>query len=224
MRSAARAARRDARSACGAVSINTRSMRTCGVWPPPRRTTPAEREADAGPRYRDVYGVPSPAPPGRGPARGGPAGEAGPPLRRGLQDRQETASQGSGPGRPVTAKKALAAQESPLSDVDPLDLVERDLLLQAVVELRGRCRLVSRDACGHLKLPAVAKVLRDPGASKLCGEILSGSPACRARRFTMRIAAWRVIRAPERARGFRLAPQARNRGPAISSPIPAAST
>ena len=48
------------------------------------------------------------------------------------------------------------------SDVDALDLVERDLVGQLVVELRGPCRGVARDPHHNLKVAPVARVFGDP--------------------------------------------------------------
>ena len=55
------------------------------------------------------------------------------------------------------------------SDVNPLDLVEGDLLRQAIVELGGAGGLVAGDACGDLKIAAVSQVLGDPGATEAVG-------------------------------------------------------
>ena len=52
------------------------------------------------------------------------------------------------------------------SDVDPLDLVERDLLTEAIVELGGAGGLVPGDPGRDLEVAAVSKVLGDPGAAE----------------------------------------------------------
>ena len=62
------------------------------------------------------------------------------------------------------------------SDVDPLDLVERDLVVQPVVELGGAGGLVPRDPCRDLEVAAVSQVLGDPGAAKAVGADLGGEP------------------------------------------------
>ena len=55
------------------------------------------------------------------------------------------------------------------SDVDALDLVKRDLLGQAVVELGGAGRFMSRDSRRDLEGAAVSQVLGDPGAAEAMG-------------------------------------------------------
>ena len=63
------------------------------------------------------------------------------------------------------------------SDVDALDLVERDLLVQPVVELRGASGLVPGDPGGDLEVTAVSQVLRDPGAAEAVGaDLRRGGP------------------------------------------------
>ena len=55
------------------------------------------------------------------------------------------------------------------SDVDSLNLVERDLLPQSVVELGGAGGLVPRDPGRDLEVAAVSKVLGDPGPAEAVG-------------------------------------------------------
>ena len=55
------------------------------------------------------------------------------------------------------------------SDVDALDLVERDLFLQPIVELGGAGGLVPRDPGRNLEVAAVSKVLGDPGSAEAVG-------------------------------------------------------
>ena len=63
------------------------------------------------------------------------------------------------------------------SDVDALDLVERDLPGQPVVELRGAGGFVSGDSGRHLQVPAVSQVLGDPGAAEAVRADLGGEPS-----------------------------------------------
>ena len=58
--------------------------------------------------------------------------------------------------------------------MDPLDFVERDLLAQAIVELRGAGGLVPRDPGGDLEVAAVAQVFGDPGPAEAVGADLGG--------------------------------------------------
>ena len=55
------------------------------------------------------------------------------------------------------------------SNMDPLDLIERDLLTEAVVELRGAGGLVPRDPGRDLEVATVTKVLGDPGPAEAMG-------------------------------------------------------
>lgn len=55
------------------------------------------------------------------------------------------------------------------SNVNPLALVERNLVAQAIVELRGAGGLVPRDPGRDLEVTAVPEVLGDPGASEAVG-------------------------------------------------------
>ena len=58
-----------------------------------------------------------------------------------------------------TSCSSKASQAPVRSDVDALDLVERDLLIQPVVELGGAGGLVPRDPGGDLEVAAVSQVL-----------------------------------------------------------------
>ena len=58
--------------------------------------------------------------------------------------------------------------------MDALDLVERDLLVQPVVELGGAGGLVPRDPGRDLEVAAVSQVLGDPGAAEAVGADLGG--------------------------------------------------
>ena len=60
--------------------------------------------------------------------------------------------------------------------MNALDLVERYLFLQAVVELGSAGRLVAGDACRDLEVAAVSQVLGDPGAAEAVGADLGGEP------------------------------------------------
>ena len=60
--------------------------------------------------------------------------------------------------------------------MDALDLVERDLFGQAIIELRGAGRLVPRDPGRDLEVAAVSKVLGDPGPAEAVGTDLGGEP------------------------------------------------
>ena len=53
--------------------------------------------------------------------------------------------------------------------MDALDLVERDRLAQAVVELTGAGGLVPRDLGGDLEVAAVPEVLGNPGPAEAVG-------------------------------------------------------
>ncbi len=68
------------------------------------------------------------------------------------------------------------AARSCRSNVDALDLVERDLLGQPVVELRGSGRGVPRDPGRHLEVASVAQVLGDPGPAGAVRADLRGKP------------------------------------------------
>ena len=50
--------------------------------------------------------------------------------------------------------------------MNSLYLIERQLLVHAVIELRGAGRLVTGDACGGFQITAVAQVLGDAGPPK----------------------------------------------------------
>ena len=50
--------------------------------------------------------------------------------------------------------------------MDALDLVERDLFGQAIIELRGAGGYVPRDPRRDLEVAAVSQVLGDPGAAE----------------------------------------------------------
>ena len=109
------------------------------------------------------------------------------------------------------------------SDVNPLDLVERDLLAQAVVELRGAGGLVPGDPGRNLEVTAVPQVLGDPASPrKLWAQISTGRPAWRARRLI-------ILNAPTRdiprswSASQRPGSQLRKRSPRRSSPIREAS-
>ena len=54
-------------------------------------------------------------------------------------------------------------------DVNPLDLVERDLLTETIVELGGAGGLVPGDPGRDLEVATVSKVLGDPGAAEAVG-------------------------------------------------------
>ena len=47
--------------------------------------------------------------------------------------------------------------------MNSLDLIERQLLVHAVIELRGAGRFVTGDACGGFQITPVAQVLGDAG-------------------------------------------------------------
>ena len=67
----------------------------------------------------------------------------------------------------ATSPRPCRAPRAPRrSNVDPLDLVERDLLVQPVVELGGAGGLVPRNARRDFEVPAISKVLGDLGASE----------------------------------------------------------
>ena len=50
--------------------------------------------------------------------------------------------------------------------MDPLDLVERELIIRPVIELRGAGRLMPGDLRGRLQLPAVSQVFGDAGTTQ----------------------------------------------------------
>ena len=54
-------------------------------------------------------------------------------------------------------------------DVDPLDLVERDLLTEAIIQLGGEGGLVPGNSGRDLEVAAVPKVLGDPGPAEAVG-------------------------------------------------------
>ena len=58
--------------------------------------------------------------------------------------------------------------------MDALDLVERDLFGQAIIEQRGAGRLVPRDPGRDLEVAAVSQVLGDPGAAEAVSADLGG--------------------------------------------------
>ena len=58
--------------------------------------------------------------------------------------------------------------------MDALDLVERDLFGQAIIELRGAGGHAPRDPCRDLEVAAVSQVLGDPGAAEAVGADLGG--------------------------------------------------
>ena len=58
--------------------------------------------------------------------------------------------------------------------MNPLDLVERELLMGAVVQLRGAGRLVTGDAGGDFLDAAVAQVLGDAGPPEAVIRYLTG--------------------------------------------------
>ena len=60
------------------------------------------------------------------------------------------------------------------SNVDPFDLVEGDLLWQAVVELGGAGGPVAGNARGDLEIAAVTQLLGDPGAAEAVGADFPG--------------------------------------------------
>ena len=72
----------------------------------------------------------------------------------------------------ATGADSSSCTEFPVSvsrivlDVNPLDLIERQFLVHAVVELRGAGRFVAGDAGGGFQIPAVAQVLGDAGPPK----------------------------------------------------------
>ena len=47
--------------------------------------------------------------------------------------------------------------------MNPVDLVQREFLMRAVVELRGAGRLVTCYPCGDFQTTAVPQILRDAG-------------------------------------------------------------
>ena len=51
-------------------------------------------------------------------------------------------------------------------DRDPLDLVERNLILSAVIKLGGPRRFVVGDLLGHFQLAAVLQIRRDAGRAE----------------------------------------------------------
>jgi hypothetical protein len=53
-----------------------------------------------------------------------------------------------------------------LSDGDPLDLVERNLVLSAVIKLGCPRRFVVSDLLGHFQLAAVLQIRRDAGRAE----------------------------------------------------------
>ena len=58
--------------------------------------------------------------------------------------------------------------------MNPLYLIERDLLGQAVVELSGAGGLVASDTGGDLEVAAVSQVLGDPAAAEGVGADFAG--------------------------------------------------
>ena len=62
------------------------------------------------------------------------------------------------------------------SNVDPLDLVERNLFAKTVVELGGAGGFVPRDPGRDLKVATVSKVLGDPRAAEAVGADLGREP------------------------------------------------
>ena len=62
------------------------------------------------------------------------------------------------------------------SEVDTLDLVERDLLAQTIVELGGAGGLVPGDPGCDLEVTAVPKVFGDPGPAEAVCTDLGGYP------------------------------------------------
>ena len=52
--------------------------------------------------------------------------------------------------------------------MNPLDLIERQLLVHAVIELRGAGRFVTGDAGGGFQITPVAQVLGDAGPPESC--------------------------------------------------------
>ena len=105
--------------------------------------------------------------------------------------------------------------------MDAFDFVERDFLVQAVVELGGAGGLVAGDARGDVEVTAVSQVLGDPVPRKVWAQISRGRPVWWARRLIILRAVTRVI-GRSRGRRFRPDGQGRKRGPRRSSAIPAA--
>ena len=58
--------------------------------------------------------------------------------------------------------------------MDALDLVERDLFGQAIIELRGADGHVPHDPRRDFEVAAVSQVLGDPGAAKAVSADLGG--------------------------------------------------
>lgn len=75
------------------------------------------------------------------------------------------------------------------SQDNPLDLVERDLIAPAIVELRRLWRLVVGDLLGLLERPAVEKIHLMPVARKAWQHVVSGSTAVRSARALNRVRA-----------------------------------
>ena len=65
-------------------------------------------------------------------------------------------------------------------DVNPLDLVEREFLVGAIIQLRGAGRLVTGDARGDFLDAAVSQVLGDAGPPETVIRYLTGQSRHRA--------------------------------------------
>ena len=50
--------------------------------------------------------------------------------------------------------------------MNPLDLIERNLVLDAIIELRRARRLMPRDPRRDLQIAAIPEILRDPGPAE----------------------------------------------------------
>ena len=66
-------------------------------------------------------------------------------------------------GRLIILYRALCKRFQDSLNVNSLDLIERQLLVHAVIELRGAGRFVTGDACGGFQITPVAQVLGDAG-------------------------------------------------------------
>ena len=58
--------------------------------------------------------------------------------------------------------------------MNPLDLIERQFFVDAIVKLRGARRFVAGDACGDFQVATVAQVLGDAGPAKTVIRDLTG--------------------------------------------------
>ena len=105
---------------------------------------------------------------------------------------------------------------------NPLDLIERDLVVAAVIEFRRAGTFVRRHLLGIFEQPAVEQIDGDPGRPKRVAPEPRDDAGLQARRTIIRRASWRVMRSPSRFRPR--PPSVRKRGDALSAPIPAAFT